>query len=103
MKEKFNVEIAGVKLGLVSEEGKEYVDSVCASIEERLTQLMRSQRNCSLLEAALFCALDLYSSSEANEKKLKNLEAQVALYQVNVTRLKRENEELQTKLRNAEK
>ena len=38
MKEKFNVEIAGVKLGLVSEEGKEYVDSHDASNQNKKIQ-----------------------------------------------------------------
>ena len=41
-----------------------------------------------------------YSTLDNNDKKIKNLEAQVALYQVNVNRLKRENEELLAKLKN---
>ena len=33
-----------------------------------------------------------------NQKKVKNLETQVALYQANMNRLKKENEELRSKL-----
>lgn len=99
MKEKFYVDIAGIKLGIVSEEGKDYVDSIAKAVNDRIYQMTRNQRNCSLVEAAIFCAMDFYSTCESDEKKLKNLEAQIALYQVNVNRLKRENEELQAKLR----
>lgn len=99
MKEKFYVEIAGIKLGIVSEEGQEYVNYIARSVEDRIKSMTGTQRNCSLVEAAIFCAMDFYSTCESDEKKLKNLEAQIALYQVNVNRLKRENEELQAKLR----
>ncbi len=99
MKEKFYVDIAGITLGIVSEEGKDYVESIAKAVSDRIASMTGTQKNCSLVEAALFCAMDYYSTCESDEKKLKNLEAQIALYQVNVNRLKRENEELQAKLR----
>ena len=98
MKEKFYVEIAGVRLGIVSEEGKEHVESVANAVNERITKMLRTQRNCSLVEAAIFCAMDFYGSGSVDTRKLKNLEAQIALYQANVNRLKKENEELRTRL-----
>ena len=98
MKEKFFVEIAGVRLGIVSEEGKEYVESVANAVNERITKMLRSQKNCSLVEASIFCAMDFYSTGAGDSRKLKNLEAQIALYQANVNRLKKDNEELRAKL-----
>ncbi|MBQ8164014.1 MAG: cell division protein ZapA [Clostridia bacterium] len=98
MKEKIYVEIAGIRLGIVSEEGGEYVESVAKAIDERITSMVKKNKNCSILEAALFCAMDSHSRGEADSKKVKNLEAQVALYQAHVNRLKKENEELRTKL-----
>ena len=98
MKEKFFVEIAGVRLGIVSEEGTEYVESVASAVNERINKMLRSQRNCSLVEASIFCAMDFYSTGAGDSRKLKNLEAQIALYQANVNRLKKENEELRAKL-----
>jgi cell division protein ZapA (FtsZ GTPase activity inhibitor) len=102
MKEKFYVEIAGVRLGIVSEEGKEHVDSVANAVNERITKMLKTQRNCSLVEAAIFCAMDFYGSGSTDGRKLKNLEAQIALYQANVNRLKKENEELRAKLAQSE-
>lgn len=100
MKQKFYVEIAGVKLGIVSEEGQEYVESIAKAVDDKINTMVHSQKNCSLVEAAIFCALDSYSTGEIDARKVKNLEAQVALYQANLTRLKRENEELRSKLNN---
>ncbi|MBO5212606.1 MAG: cell division protein ZapA [Clostridia bacterium] len=103
MKQKIYVEIAGIRLGIVSEEGGEYVESVAKAVDERITSMVKSNRNCSLLEAAIFCAMDSYSKGESDGKRVKNLEAQIALYQANVNRLKRENEELRSKLMQYEK
>lgn len=98
MKEKFYVEIAGVKLGIVSEEGQEYVQNIAKAVNDKINRMVFSQKNCSLVEAAIFCAMDFYSTGENDSRKVKNLEAQIALYQANVNRLKKENEELKAKL-----
>jgi cell division protein FtsB len=42
--------------------------------------------------------MDFYSTGAGDSRRLKNLEAQIALYQANVNRLKKENEELRAKL-----
>lgn len=98
MKEKFYVEIAGVRLGIVSEEGKEYVEGIATAVNDKINKMIHSQKNCSLVEASIFCAMDFYSTASSDSRKVKNLEAQIALYQANVNRLKKENEELRAKL-----
>lgn len=98
MKQKYFVEIAGIKLGVVSEQGREYVEGVARDVSDIILNMVRTKKNCSLVEASLFCAMDFYSSSSTDSRRLKNLEAQIALYQANVNRLKQENEELRRKL-----
>ena len=98
MKQKIYVEIAGIRLGIVSEEGEEYVSNIAKEIYSRIKAMTSSQKKCSLIEASLFCAMDCYSTAEAEAKKLKNLEAQLSMYQTNVSRLKKENEELRSRL-----
>ena len=98
MKEKIYVEIAGIRLGIVTEEGREYVEGIAKSVEDKIKVMTKTQKNCSRVEAALFCAMNYYSASSEDAKKVKNLETQIALYQANVNRLKKENEELRVKL-----
>ncbi|MBQ8839718.1 MAG: cell division protein ZapA [Clostridia bacterium] len=98
MKEKIYVEIAGIKLGIITEEGASYVEKIASTVEEQITAMIKSQRNCSLVEAALFSAMSYCSKGEEDAKKVKNLETQVALYQANMNRLKKENEEIRSKL-----
>lgn len=98
MKEKIYVEIMGIRLGIMADEGEEYVKKVASQVEESISKMLKGQKNCSLVEASLFCAMSYYSSLSESESKLKNLEAQVALYQASVNRLKKENEELQSRI-----
>ena len=98
MKEKIYVEIAGIRLGIITEEGGEYVRHIASIVEDDISAMIKSQRNCSLIEAALFSAMNYCSRGEEDSKKVKNLETQVALYQANVNRLKKENEKLRSKL-----
>lgn len=98
MKEKIYVEINGIKLGIVTEDGREYVEGIAKELEKQVSDIMKSQRSCTLVEASLFTAMSLLSKSQEDDKKMKNLETQLALYQVNVNRLRTENEELRTRL-----
>ena len=98
MKEKIYVEINGIKLGIVTEDGAEYVESIAAQLQSQLNEMMNAQRNCTLIEASLFTAMSLQSKCGEDDKKIKNLEAQLAIYQAQVSRLRVENEELRTRL-----
>lgn len=98
MKEKIYVEINGIKLGIVTEDGEAYVQNIVRSVQEQINQMTGAQKGCTLIEAALFTALNLQSKCEENDKRIKNLETQVSLYQSNVNRLRIENEELKEKL-----
>ena len=98
MKEKVYVEIAGIKLGIVTEDGASYVERIASTVEEQITAMIKSQRNCSLVEAALFCAMNFCSQGSDDSMKVRNLETQVALYQANLNRMRRENEELRARL-----
>lgn len=98
MKEKIYVEIAGIRLGIVTEEGKAYVESVAKAIEDEIKGMIKAKRNCSLVEASLFTAMNYYSRATENEKKVKNLETQINLYQASLNRQKKENEELRARL-----
>ena len=98
MKEKIYVEINGIRLGIVTEDGSEYVEKIASELQAQLDKMMSAQRKCTLIEAALFTAMSLQSKCSEDDKKIKNLEAQLAIYQAQVNRLRIENEELRTRL-----
>ena len=98
MKEKIYVEINGIRLGIVTEDGEKYVDEIAAELQAQLDSMMTAQRKCTLIEAALFTGMSLQSKCHEDDKKIKNLEAQLAIYQAQVNRLRVENEELRTRL-----
>lgn len=98
MKEKIYVEINGIKLGIVTEDGQEYVERIAEELRDKINAIIKAQRNCTLIEASLFTALNLQSKSDEDDKKIKNLETQLTLYQANVNRLRLENEDLRTRL-----
>jgi vacuolar-type H+-ATPase subunit E/Vma4 len=44
MKQKFFVEIAGVRLGIISEDGQEYVESVAKAVNDRINQMDQAEK-----------------------------------------------------------
>ena len=98
MKEKIYVEIHGIKLGIISEDGREYVESVAKKVEDEIKTILKNKKNCSLIEAAIFCAMSHAGQGGEDSMKVRNLETQIALYQANLNRVKKENEELRQKL-----
>ncbi|MFY9382386.1 MAG: cell division protein ZapA [Eubacteriales bacterium] len=96
--EKYDIEIADIGMTVRSDENEDFVCYVVAEIDNKIRQITSKNPRCSKLEAALLCALEYCSEKIKLQKKVKNLEAQVALYAANVNRLKAENAELREKL-----
>lgn len=94
MKEKFNIEIAGLPLTIVSDEEKEHIEAVASVLDERVRDLTVRNKRCSKVDAALLCALDYCSEAKKLEEQIHNLEAQIALYEANLKRYRDENTEL---------
>ena len=94
MKEKHLLEIAGLPITIVSDEDKLHIEEIAAVLDERIRDLTVRNKRCSKIDAALLCALDYCSEAKKNEKKIRNLEAQIALYEANLKRYREENTEL---------
>ena len=96
-KRKIAVEIAGVSLTLVTDENGAFVDNVVAQVNEKMEAILAGgiRTGTSTLDAALLCAIDSVGERLKAEKRIRNLEAQLSLYEVNVRNLKEELEKLQ--------
>ncbi len=96
-KRKVDLNIAGIQMSLITDESEAHVAGITRRMDEKMTALL-SNVKLSKLDAALLCALDFCSDKIVAEKRLRNLEAQVSLYEVNLRRLKNEVTALKNKL-----
>ena len=90
MKEKYSIEIADIQLTILSDEPEEFVYATVNRLDEQVRDLTVKNKRCSKLDAALLCALDFLGEKTKCDKKIKNLEAQISLYEANIKRLRSE-------------
>lgn len=89
-KRKIDVEIAGISMTLVTDEADAFVNSVVRRLDESMSALLSHNIKRSRLDAAMLCAIDFCSDKLVAEKRVRNLEAQISLYDVNLKRLREE-------------
>lgn len=89
-KKKVMVKIAGTQLTLLTDEQDSFVDSVANTVNERIVSITKNSYRVNRNDAALLCAVDFCGDKLKAEKKVRNLEAQISLYNVNMRRLREE-------------
>ncbi len=97
-KRKIEVEIAGMKMSLLTDESESFVESVVRRVNDSMSSLLGTGKNRTRLDAAMLCALDFCSDKLPAEKRVRNLEAQISLYDVNLRKARAENAELRAAL-----
>ena len=101
VKRKVYLNIAGISMSLITDEPDDYVKSIEKKLDEHMTELLRNVK-LSQFDAAMLSALEFCGDKLTAEKKLRNLEAQVSLYEVNLRRLKKEVATLKAQLGDVE-
>ena len=96
-KKKYDVVIADVEMAILSDEREDFVMRLVSDLDEKIRKITLSSKRCSKMDAALLVALDLSSEKMKADKRIRNLEAQIGLYDANLRRLRAEN----AKLKNA--
>ena len=96
-KRKVDLNVAGITISVITDEADIFVKAIEKKMDEEMTALLRNVR-LSQFDAAMLCAIDFCADKLSAEKKLRNLEAQVSLYEVNLRRLKNEVNSLKKKL-----
>ena len=97
-KKKFEVTIAGVDMSIISDEREEIVMRLVAQLDAQIADILKGSRNCSKLDAAILVALDHSCNRVKSEKRVRNLEAQIALYDANLRRMREENIKLKNSM-----
>ena len=95
-KKKYDVTIAGVEMSILSDEREDFVQKLVSRLDTQITDITIQNKRCSKLDAAILVALDLSSEKAKSEKRVRNLEAQIALYDANLRRMREENIKLKS-------
>lgn len=93
-KKKYEVVIADVEMAIISDEREDFVMRLVNDLDQKIREITLSSKRCSKLDAAILVALDTNSEKLKAEKRIRNLEAQVGLYDANLRRLREENAKL---------
>ncbi len=90
----YTIEIADVQLSVMSDEKEDFVNGIVEKLDSEIRDLSVRNKSCSKLDAAILCAIDYCSEMLKREKRVRNLEAQISLYDANLRRMREENEKL---------
>lgn len=93
-KKKYDVVIADVEMAILSDEREDFVMRLVNDLDQKIREITLSSKRCSKMDAALLVALDTNSERLKAEKRIRNLEAQIGLYDANLRRLREENAKL---------
>jgi len=88
MKKRFNLEIAGIGISIMSDDEADFVKNAEAQLNKSVTGILASATNLSKLDAITLAALGFSGELLRAEAKIKNLEAQIEILEANMQRLR---------------
>lgn len=97
-KKRYEIEVAGVQLAILSDEREDFIKNIVEALDKQIREITVASKRSSNLDAAILCALEYYSEKVKAEKRARNLEAQISLYDANLRRFRDENSSLREKL-----
>ena len=97
-KKRYEILVAGCQLAIITDEREEFVNSTVETIDREIREITAATKRSSNLDAAILCAIQYYSDKVKAEKRARNLEAQISLYDANLRRFREENIALREKL-----
>jgi len=100
-KKRITVEIAGNPLTLVTDESDYFVKNITDRLDARMTELTHNNLRISKLDAALLCSIDYLGEKMKADKRIRTLESQIALYEVNLKNLQDELDAAREELKRA--
>lgn len=97
-KKKYDVSIADVEMSIISDEREEFVMKLVEKLDSEVRDILQHSKRSTKVDAALLLALDYSCGKAKAEKRVRNLEAQIALYDANLRRMREENIKLRSAL-----
>jgi len=97
-KKRVPLDIAGTPLTIVTDEPEEFVRLLASQLDRRISSLTKNSFRISQLDASLLCALDAMGDKFKAEKRIRTLEAQAQVYEVDLENLRAEIEALKAQI-----
>ena len=98
MKQKYTITVSDIEMNVITEESPETVEGLVGIVDRKMREIAAASKRCSKTEAALLCALDYCSEKIKAQRKIKALEAKIALVENALDELDAENAELRQKI-----
>ena len=98
MHQKYTLTISDIEINVISDESPEAVEALVSIVDRKMREITSKSKNCSKAEAAILCSLDYCSDKIRAQRKIKALEAKIALTETTVDELIEENEALKSEL-----
>ena len=98
MRQKYTITIADIEINVITEESPETVEGLVGIVDRKMREIAAASPRCSKTEAALLCSLDYCSEKIKAQRKIKALEAKLALLENAIDELDAENAELKQQI-----
>ena len=92
MKQKVQLQVAGVSFTVITEDEPEYTRSIAKSVNDRISAIVLQSTDCTKLKAAAICAMDLCSENMQQKFRIAELQARVKYLEGQLSKAGGQNE-----------
>lgn len=93
-KKRYSVTVSGVPLNLITDESEEFLAKLADNLSSQINAITNQSFCVSKLDAAILCALDAMGEGDKAAAKVRTLEAQISVLQMDLQSIREELDSL---------